>query len=76
MSLSRWSVVFRGDEKAQEDPPEVFVCSAADSEHAEEQCLNAYPACEILWTYQGEGDAALADYMDNCLLRRIWDASC
>ena len=24
-----------------------FECQADDSEHAEEQCINAYPGCEI-----------------------------
>lgn len=40
------------------EPPnhgwQYFLCSADDAEHAEEQCLNAYPKCEILWVNDGE----------------------
>jgi hypothetical protein len=30
-----------------------FLCMADDSEHAEEQCLDAYPDCAILWVNTG-----------------------
>ena len=40
------------------EPPSMtwqyFVCHADDVEHAEEQCFNAYPKCEILWVNEGE----------------------
>lgn len=32
-----------------------FECQAEDSEHAEEQCLNAYPTCNVLWVNMGHG---------------------
>lgn len=32
-----------------------FECSADDGDHAEEQCLNAYPTCAVLWVNQGHG---------------------
>jgi hypothetical protein len=61
------------------DEPQAFSCEADDPEHAEEQCLNAYPGCELLWVYGGpkiidpdgriNAGAALEDYygrVDGC----------
>ena len=31
-----------------------FECQAEDTEHAEEQCLNAYPDCAVLWVNLGK----------------------
>lgn len=31
------------------DPPFGFICQAEDSDHAEEQCINAYPDCDVVW---------------------------
>lgn len=40
-----------------------FECYADDADHAEEQCLNAYPDCEVVWVSKGLGyKAALDDY--------------
>ena len=45
------------------DPPFGFQCWADDTDHAEEQCLNAYPDCSVVWVWQGEKFAdALDDY--------------
>lgn len=45
------------------DPPFGFQCWAEDADHAEEQCLNAYPDCSVVWVWQGETMAdALDDY--------------
>jgi len=30
-----------------------FECMANDQDHAEEQCKNAYPACDVLWINEG-----------------------
>jgi len=45
------------------DAPFGFRCSAEDSDHAEEQCMNAYPDCDVVWVWEG-GDMrdALDDY--------------
>lgn len=44
-------------------PPEGFLCQADDMDHAEEQCLNAYPDCDIVWVWDGPTMAdALDDY--------------
>jgi hypothetical protein len=37
--------------------PQAFWCSAEDTEHAEEQCLNAYPNCIISWVNPGHTEA-------------------
>lgn len=31
--------------------PRAFACLAEDYDHAEEQCENAYPGCDIVWIY-------------------------
>jgi hypothetical protein len=31
------------------DSPFGFICMAEDTLHAEEQCQNAYPECDIVW---------------------------
>lgn len=36
------------------DDPFGFQCYADDFDHAEEQCLNAYPDANVVWVWQGE----------------------
>lgn len=31
-----------------------FLCQADDADHAEEQCMNAYPTCSIIWVNEGD----------------------
>ena len=33
-------------------------CLAYDGEHAEEQCIDAYPDGEVLWVNEGHGPAS------------------
>lgn len=35
-----------------------FECFADDSEHAEEQCMDAYPDGEVLWVNEGHEPAS------------------
>lgn len=42
----------RHDIMANDDPPFAFKCMADDSEHAEEQCLNADPDADIVFVEQ------------------------
>lgn len=35
-----------------------FECHADDDDHATEQCLNAYPTCNVLWVNRGHGPAS------------------
>jgi hypothetical protein len=45
------------------DDPFGFQCWAEDVDHAEEQCINAYPDCTIVWVVQTElYKSALEDY--------------
>lgn len=51
---------------APADAPFGFACQADDSDHAEEQCLNAYPDCDVVWVFKGDhADSAYADYWGN-----------
>ena len=51
------------------DSPFGFQCWADNADHAEEQCENAYPDCDIVWAWQGPNgtgmEAALDDYYNN-----------
>jgi len=45
------------------DPPQGFLCQAEDGDHAQEQCQNAYPDADVVWTFQGRSvEQALQDY--------------
>jgi hypothetical protein len=45
------------------DPPFGFRCEADDGDHAEEQCLNAYPDCDVVWVVDtSDLHKALDDY--------------
>lgn len=47
------------------DSPFGFQCYAEDTEHAEEQCINAYPEADVVWVVIGDSmDDALDDYYD------------
>lgn len=58
--LQRWAVLYLAHGGGI--VPECFMAWAEDTDHAEEQCANAYPLCEVLWTFQGEAAEAYADY--------------
>ena len=45
------------------DAPFGFRCLAENSDQAEEQCLNAYPDCAVVWVEVGESyEKALQSY--------------
>ena len=53
----------REDIMAFADPPFSFGCWAEDTEHAEEQLLNAEPDADIVWVVQTENvQKAYNDY--------------
>lgn len=68
-SLSHYAVLYWDLSSKAADPPLVFLCQAEDSQHAEEQCLDAYPDCRIAWVTFGAttADAAYADYFGSSL---------
>lgn len=37
-------------------PWQWFNCMAEDVDHAEEQCLDAYPNCNIVWVNEGHNN--------------------
>ena len=50
--------VFRRDEDS-------FLCDADNSDHAYDQCTNAYPDCRILWVAETDSyDKALEEYYE------------
>lgn len=54
--MQQYTVIFTQPESTLESGLELwqfFVCMADDDEHAEEQCLDAYPDCDILWVNLG-----------------------
>lgn len=62
-TLRTMIVLYRSSEALPADPPEGFRCRAENGEHAEEQCKNFLPDCDVLWTFAGDDmPAALADY--------------
>lgn len=67
--MNFYMVLFRDDSLLPCDTPLGFGCHADDGNHAEEQCLNAYPDCEVVWvsltsTYNDANalDEAYRDY--------------
>ena len=49
--LKSWIVLYV---IAEDIVPQVFLCQAEDMDHAEEQCLDAYPDVDIVWAEEGE----------------------
>lgn len=64
--LSNYVALFRLLGSHPGASPGGFQCMAEDVGHAEEQCRNAYPDCDVVWAWQGPAGVgigpALADY--------------
>lgn len=61
--MQPFTVLYRTEELLPADPPLAFLCQADDTEHAEEQCENAYPGCDVVWTViTDDVQEAYADY--------------
>jgi len=44
-------------------PPQGFHCEADNGDHAEEQCENAHPGCDVLWIVETDDyHKALTEY--------------
>jgi hypothetical protein len=57
------TVLYRDDSLQPLDAPYGFICEADDTDHAEEQCENAYPGCNIVWVCLADNlQEALDDY--------------
>ena len=64
--MKNYVVLYRIEEVLKPvDEPFAFVCMADNADHAEEQCTNAYPDCNVIWVYQGSDvNAAYVDYWE------------
>lgn len=61
--MKNFVVLYRVKGHAPLDAPYQFHCQADDGDHAEEQCENAYPGCDVVWVFEGDDcDAALNEY--------------
>ena len=61
--MQTYIVLYRDQALLPFDPPCAFMCQADDTDHAEEQTLDAYPDAEIMWAVQTDDvDEAFADY--------------
>lgn len=73
--LNEFVVIYDAGGNASCMVPEAFCCFAEDSDHADEQCQDAYPDCTVLEVYEGySGEDALDDYADNSIntaIRRL-----
>lgn len=67
--MKNYVVLFREPEMHPLTSPYGFSCFADNADHAEEQCKNAYPECEVVWVWQGPVglgiDLALQEYWGN-----------
>ncbi len=57
-NLFHFVVLYREQNQSPVEVPLGFTCWAEDADHAEEQCVNAYPDCDVLWIFEGN------DYQD------------
>lgn len=61
--MKTYTVLYRDSYDYTMTAPFAFICQADDTDHAEEQCLDAYPECDIVWVVETDNpDQALLDY--------------
>lgn len=61
--LLPFTVLYREPDSSPLEHPLIFHCQAENGDHAEEQCLNAYPYADPVWVSQTDnGDTALEEY--------------
>lgn len=46
--MTGFTVLYREADGTGFETPLTFICQADNGDHAEEQCLNAYPGCDVL----------------------------
>jgi len=59
--MERYTVLYKDDTLRPADPPLAFTCTADDADHAEEQCLDAYPDADVVWV---GGSSVMETYND------------
>lgn len=63
--MKTYIVLYRDDSLEPCEAPFAFVCEAEGTDHAEEQCENAYPGADIVWVHEGACiEDAYAEYWD------------
>lgn len=61
--MNKFTILYKEPGLNPELPPLHFHCDAEDADHAEEQCENAYPECEVVWVVETDDlQEALNDY--------------
>ena len=67
-TMEQYIVLYKTSDVLPFDAPLGFQCWADDTDHAEEQCMNAYPDCKILWVVITDNvDTAYNDYWNAAL---------
>ena len=63
--LANHVVLYRPANAFALDEPQGFQCWAEDGDHAEEQCLDAYPDADVVWVWQGEFGVGMQPALDD-----------
>ena len=64
--MKNYVVLYRRDDiQSPMDEPFGFQCWADDTDHAEEQCLNADPDADIVWVWQGAEGVGMQSALDS-----------
>lgn len=64
-------VLYRDADDPPDDDPLAFTCEADDAPHAEEQCRDAYPGCDVVWTEQAFSvETVFQHYLDRTRVDR------
>lgn len=50
--MNTYIVLYREKWNFPTEAPFGFRCEADDADHAEEQCENAYPGCDVVWVVE------------------------
>ncbi len=63
--MKNYVVLYREADQHPLDAPLGFQCDAEDTDHAEEQCENAYPGCDIVWVWEGPFGVGIQPALDD-----------
>lgn len=64
-SLLNFVVLYRTAEMLPTEAPMCFQCWGDNSDHAEEQCRNAYPDCDVVWVWEGPEGVGMMPAFDD-----------
>ena len=64
--LKNYVVLYRIEEiMSPLDEPFGFQCFAEDADHAEDQCLNAYGDCNVVWVHQSSPNTGMTEALES-----------